>query len=120
MHKFTVGQRKGIGLSAAEPLYVIEIDRSRNALIVGFEEEIYQSQLKASHVNWIAIKELKSEMEAVARIRYHHPGAPCVLIPDEKGKVNIEFKEPQRAIAPGQAVVFYAGEAVLGGGVIEN
>lgn len=120
IHNFTVGQRKGIGLSSAEPLYVVEIDRSRNALIVGSEEEIYQSQLKASHVNWIAIKELKSEMEAIAKIRYHHPGAHCNLIPDERGKVIIEFKEPQRAVAPGQAVVFYIGETVLGGGVIKN
>ena len=59
-------------------------------------------------------------MEAIAKIRYHHPGAHCNLIPDERGKVIIEFKEPQRAVAPGQAVVFYIGETVLGGGVIKN
>jgi len=120
IHNFTVGQRKGIGLSAAKPFYVIEIDRSRNALIVGSEEEVYQSQLKASYVNWIAINELKSEMEALAKIRYHHPGTHCSLIPDERGEVIIEFKEPQRAVAPGQSVVFYIGETVLGGGVIKN
>lgn len=117
---YTVGQRKGLGLSAGKPLYVVDLDKEKNRVIVGENEEIFSSGLIANQLNWIAIAGLEEPLEVMARIRYSAPDSPALLIPLAGGRVKVEFKEPQRAITPGQAVVFYQEELVVGGGVIEK
>ncbi len=117
---YTIGQRKGLGISAGEPLYVTSINREKNAIVVGTKEDVYADELIASELNWIAIPELRQQIEVKAKIRYLHQGAEAVITPLDDGKVYVKFREPQMAIAPGQAVVFYQGEEVWGGGIIEK
>ncbi len=117
---YTIGQRKGLGISAKEPLYVTYIDSEKNAIIVGSKEEVYRYELIASGLNWIAIEELKRSAKVKARIRYLHKEAEAIVTPLNKDKVYVKFKEPQMAITPGQAVVFYHGDVVVGGGTIER
>ncbi|MBE0415585.1 MAG: tRNA 2-thiouridine(34) synthase MnmA [Dehalococcoidia bacterium] len=117
---YTIGQRKGLGISAGEPLYVTGIDRKKNAIVVGTKEEVYGDELIASELNWIAMEGLRQPIEVKAKIRYLHKEAEAVITPLDEGKVYVKFGEPQMAIAPGQAVVFYQGGEVLGGGVIES
>ncbi len=117
---YTIGQRKGLGISVGEPLYVTGVDRERNAIVVGSKEEVYGDELMACELNWIALEGLKRPIEAEAKIRYLHKGAESVITPLNGGRVHVRFKEPQMAIAPGQAVVFYQGDEVLGGGIIES
>jgi tRNA-specific 2-thiouridylase len=117
---YTIGQRKGLGISYKEPLYVTAIDQGRNAIIVGTKEEVYSDGLIASEINWIAIEELKQPIEVKARIRYLHKEAEAIVSPLEEDKVRVKFKEPQMAITPGQAVVFYDDDSVIGGGTIKR
>ncbi len=117
---YTIGQRRGLGISAKEPLYVIGIDQENNAIIAGSKEELYQDELVASSVNWIAIDELRQPLEVKARIRCHHREAEAVVSPLSKDEVQVKFKQPQMAIAPGQTVVFYLEDVVVGGGTIER
>jgi len=117
---YTIGQRKGLGISATEPLYVVAIDRGRNAVTVGSRGEVYGDELVAADLNWIAIESLKQPLEIKARIRYRHREADAVLSPLPNGeRVQVKFKKPQMAITPGQAVVFYHEDTVVGGGTIE-
>jgi len=117
---YTIGQRKKLGISAKEPLYVTDIDPGENAIIVGSKEELYQEELIASGLNWIAIEKLKQPTKVKARIRYLHNEAEAIVTPLSEDKVHVKFKEPQMAITPGQAVVFYCGDMVVGGGTIER
>lgn len=117
---YTIGQRKGLGISAGEPLYVTSINRANNAIVVGKKEDIYADELIASELNWVAIQELRQHIEVKAKIRYLHKEAEAVTTPLDDGKVCVKFREPQMAIAPGQAVVLYHGDEVLGGGIIER
>ena len=117
---YTIGQRKGLGISAKEPLYVTDIDPEENAIIVGSKQELYQDELIASGLNWIAIEKLKRPTKVKARIRYLHKEAEATVTPLNEDKVYVKFKEPQIAITPGQAVVFYCGDMVVGGGTIER
>ena len=117
-HRFTVGQRKGLRIAAAEPLYVIEIEPASQRVIVGRNEDLLQSDLTASEVNWISVGGLTDPMRASVRIRHKHIAAPATLSPIDPGRVAVRFDQPQRAITPGQAAVFYDGEMVLGGGWI--
>ncbi|MFC1932015.1 tRNA 2-thiouridine(34) synthase MnmA [Chloroflexota bacterium] len=117
---YTIGQRKGLSISAREPRYVTDIDPEKNAIIVGSKEELYQDELTASGLNWIAIEELKQPTKVKARIRYLHKEAEATVTPLSEDKVYVRFTEPQMAITPGQAVVFYHGDVVLGGGTIER
>ncbi len=117
---YTIGQRKGLGISAKEPLYVTDIDLEKNAIIVGSKEEVYRDELIASGLNWIAIEELKRPTKVKARIRSLHKESEAIVTPLGEGKVYVKFKEPQMAITPGQAVVFYSGDVVIGGGTIER
>jgi tRNA-specific 2-thiouridylase len=117
---YTIGQRKGLGISARDALYVTAIDPGRNAIVVGNKEELYGDELIASEVNWIAVERLGQPVEAKAKIRYLHKEAEAVIIPLDKDKVYVKFKEPQMAITPGQAVVFYDGDTVIGGATIER
>ena len=117
---YTIGQRKGLGISAGEPLYVTAIDPKRNAIVVGNKEAVYGDELIASELNWIAIGGLKRPIEVKAKIRYRHKEAEAMVVPLSGDKVRVKFKEPQMAITPGQAIVFYDGDAVVGGGTIEQ
>ena len=115
---YTVGQRRGLGISSQEPLYVVEIEREKNALIVGREKDIYADELLAEHLNYISKDHLEESTEVKARIRYNMEEAPATVTPLSNGRVRVRFKKPQRAITPGQDVVLYQGDTVLGGGTI--
>lgn len=116
---YTIGQRKGLGIPAKRPLYVTDIDPEKNALIVGNKEELYRDELTACELNWIAERPTQP-IKARARIRYLHKEAEAIIVPLDESKVYVEFQEPQMAITPGQVVVFYDGEVVIGGGTIES
>ena len=117
---YTVGQRRGLGLAKGKPLYVVKIDREKNTLIVGEEEEVYGDTFIVDSVNWIKSQDVLPGFSSQVKIRYNHPGSEAVLFPREKGEVEVKFMSPQKAITPGQAAVFYDGETVLGGGWIKK
>ena len=117
---YTIGQRKGLGISSKEPLYVTAIDQRKNVIVVGPKEEVYGDELVAMELNWIAIEELSRPVDLKAKIRYLHKEAEAMVIPLDEDKVHVKFKEPQMAITPGQAVVFYDDDTVIGGGTIER
>jgi tRNA-specific 2-thiouridylase len=116
---YTVGQRRGLGISAKEPLYVSDIVPEKNAIVVGSKEELYSDELIAAGLNWIAERPTQP-IKAKAKIRYLHREAEAMIVPLDENKAYVKFQEPQMAITPGQAVVFYDGEVVLGGGTIES
>jgi tRNA-specific 2-thiouridylase len=118
---YTIGQRRGIGIAAAEPLYVVAIDRQDNALVVGPQRACLRRELVAADLNWIAIEELQEPCRVLARIRYLHAPAWAEVAPLEGGRVRVLFDDAQPAITPGQSVVFYdpEGSCVLGGGMIQ-
>ena len=117
---YTIGQRKGLGIAGKEPLYVTDINPETNAITVGAREELYQDELIASGLNWIAIEKLEQPLQVKARIRYVHKETEAMVTPLGEDKVYVKFKEPQLAITPGQAVVFYQGDTVVGSGTIER
>jgi len=117
---YTIGQRRGLRLAKGKPLYVIGIDRSANALIVGEEQEIYKEAFVVNSLNWMIPRNEQAPSSAQVKIRYNHPGSEAVISPEEKGEVEVRFKAPQKAITPGQAAVFYDGETVIGGGWIKE
>ena len=118
---YTVGQRKGLGVASRKPLYVTEVRPEENAIVVGDAEDLYASRLTAAEFNWIlAAPDLQESMAVTAKVRYNMPDAPAVARPMANGAVEVVFEQPQRAITPGQAVVCYAGEYVVGGGTIES
>ncbi len=116
---YTIGQRKGLGISAQEPLYVTAIVQERNAIVVGSKEEVYGTELIASGLNWISLTKLKQPVTVRAKLRYLHKEAEAEVIPVDEDRVHVRFKESQMAITPGQAIVFYDGDTVIGGGTIE-
>jgi tRNA-specific 2-thiouridylase len=115
---YTIGQRKGLGISYPEPLYVLGTDPARNALIVGTADELGGRHLIAKRVNWIAGAAPERAFRADVKIRYRARCAPATVTPLEDGRVTVEFETPQRGITPGQGAVFYEGEVCLGGGII--
>ncbi|MFQ5996025.1 MAG: tRNA 2-thiouridine(34) synthase MnmA [Dehalococcoidales bacterium] len=117
---YTIGQRKGLGISAKEPLYVIAIEPERNAVIVGNKEKVLGDELIANHLNWISIARPTQSITAKAKVRYRHPEAETTITPLDEDRVYVKFAEPQLAITPGQAIVFYDGDIVIGGGTIES
>jgi tRNA-specific 2-thiouridylase len=119
VHRFTIGQRKGLGLAAGVPLYVVDIDAANAAVTVGRREDLERHTLTASRVNWIDGTTPAAPLRAHARIRYRHAEAPATVTPLEGNRASVVFDDPQTAITPGQAVVFYDGDVVLGGGWIE-
>jgi len=116
---YTIGQRKGLGVSAERPLYVIALDVHRNQVVVGFEEETFGESLVAGKLNWVSVPGLTGPMEAQAKIRSTGKPKPVVLSPLADGTVSVRFAEPLKAVTPGQSVVFYDDGMVLGGGVIQ-
>lgn len=119
LHRYTVGQRRGIGIASSDPLYVVKIDVPRNQLVVGKRSELYSKSFVAAGVNWLAIAPPDEPVRAHARIRYRSPEAAATITPIATNRVRVEFDEAQAAITPGQATVFYDGDAVVGGGWIE-
>lgn len=117
---FTIGQRSGLRIAYPHALYVLSIDKERNTIIVGPDSELYKNQLLASQVHYISGEKIEKPLAVKARIRYKHKDAEALLTPLEFSQVQVKFKEPQRAITPGQAVVFYEEDAVIGGGIIDN
>ncbi len=119
VHRFTIGQRKGLGVSAAIPLYVVGIDAESATVTVGPREALERTTLTASRVNWISGDTPSAPIRAHVRIRYRHREAAATVIPHPDARVTVTFDEPQSAITPGQAVVFYEGDYVVGGGWID-
>ncbi len=117
-HHFTVGQRRGLGIAAGEPLYVIATEPATQRVIVGRNEDLSRESLIASEVNWISIEPIREPRRAQVKIRNKHNPAPATLTPGGDAEAEVRFDEPQRAVTPGQAAVFYDGELVLGGGWI--
>lgn len=120
IHHFTVGQRRGLGIASGEPLYVIATDPASQRVTVGGSDELLRPILTARDINWIASPPLMKPSRARVKIRNRHVAAPATLYPSSDGaRVKVHFDEPQRAITPGQAAVFYDDDLVLGGGWIE-
>ena len=115
---YTVGQRKGLGLSLGHPVFVLEIRPETNEVVVGTNEESMSRYVRANHVNFMSVEDLTEKKRVWAKIRYNHRGAWCTVEKTGEDEVRCVFEEPQRAITPGQAVVLYDGEYVLGGGTI--
>jgi tRNA-specific 2-thiouridylase len=119
VHRFTVGQRKGLGLSSPVPLYVVGIDAAEETVTVGPRAALERRTLTASGVNWIAGMPPPGDVRVTAQIRHHHREAAATVVPHDDARVSVEFDVPQSAVAPGQALVMYDGDVVLGGGWIE-
>ncbi len=117
---YTVGQRKGLGISIGKPLYVVEIIPEKNLVVLGDETEVFGRELRASQMNYIAFEKLEEPIDVKAKIRYSAREADAKVIPMGNKRVRVVFEEPQRAITPGQAVVFYQGDVLVGGGTIER
>jgi tRNA-specific 2-thiouridylase len=120
VHHFTVGQRRGLGVAAAEPLYVIATDPASQRVIVGGNDDLLRARFVAANVNWISIGGVDEPVRAQVKIRNKHRAAPATLhATGDPSRVEVVFDEPQRAVTPGQGAVFYDGDRVLGGGWIE-
>jgi tRNA-specific 2-thiouridylase len=120
VHNFTVGQRKGLGVATGSPLYVIQINNDTRQVVVGNDEELYSRTLRARRVNLISTDEIQEPKRIAVKIRHKHQPAPAMIESAGPDEVRVTFDEPQRAITPGQAAVFYDGDIVVGGGWIEN
>ena len=120
IHNFTVGQRKGLGVSSPNALYVLNIDPLTHRVTAGADSDLLSRHLTADRVNWIALNVLDRPVRVHAKIRHRHEPAPATLSPRDDGSVSAVFDEPQRAITPGQSVVFYSGDDVVGGGWISS
>jgi len=117
---YTIGQRKGLGISSAKPLYVTELDAVTNRVVVGSDEELGCEEFIVDRCNFIPFDKLNEPMRSTVKIRYNHPGTEATITPVGTNKVNVKLHEPQRAVTPGQAAVFYDGDLVLGGGWISR
>lgn len=116
---YTVGQRKGLGMTFGKPMYVIEIDKDNGNVILGSNEEVFTKTLYADLVNFINFDTLEAPFACTAKVRYSAKEAACVIYPEPNG-IRVEFEEPQRAVTPGQAVVFYKDEYLIGGATIRR
>jgi tRNA-specific 2-thiouridylase len=116
---FTIGQRRGIGISSKTPLYVLSLNSRKNEVVVGTKEEGYGREFTVEETNFISGHKLGAETRAMVKIRYLHQASPAALIPLKDGTLRVIFKEPQWGITPGQSAVFYHGDTVLGGGIIK-
>ncbi len=120
LFRYTVGQRRGIDIPSSAPYYVLDLDPKTNTLWVGRAHELFTADAVVGHLNWVAIKPPTEPIRAMVRIRHQHRPAPARIIPLPDGTVRVLFETPQRAVTPGQAAVFYDGDVVLGGGLLEK
>ena len=120
IHRYTIGQRRGLGIAHEKPLYVVQIERLKNQIIVGEKEELSQGEFFAKGVNWVAFDTPSEPVRAEVKVRYRHEPATATIYALEDARARIVFDEPQRAITPGQATIFYHGDEVVGGGWIEK
>ena len=117
---YTIGQRKGLGISAPEPLYVLELKKETNEVVVGYKDKTFKNTLYAIDLNWISIEELTKPMKVTAKIRSTQQPTEATIEPVDKDTVKVVFDEYQKSIAIGQSVVFYDGDDVVGGGIIDS
>jgi tRNA-specific 2-thiouridylase len=115
---YTLGQRKGIGHHRGKPKYVVGIDQERNQVVIGDQAETFGTDLIAEQINYILGVAPEESLEVTAKIRYNSPEGEAVLYPLGKDRAKVVFKKPQQAITPGQSVVFYKGDEIIGGGII--
>jgi tRNA-specific 2-thiouridylase len=120
IHHYTIGQRKGLGIAHPEPLYVLRLDTGRNQVVVGPRSSAHWADCTVQRVNWVSIPDPLSPIRATVQVRYRTPPEPATLVPLESGRVKILFEQPQFSITPGQAAVWYDGDRLLGGGIIEG
>jgi tRNA-specific 2-thiouridylase len=118
IHRYTVGQRRGLGVSAPDPLYVVQVDAKRNRVVVGSSDDLLKREMTVERLNWIAIEDLTEPIRVTVKIRSRADEAQAVVSKREDGSVVATFDEAQRAVTPGQAAVFYDGDVVVGGGWI--
>ncbi len=117
---YTIGQRRGMGIASDKPLYVLSIDAEDNSIVAGTDEELFKSELVAKEAVWVSGSAPEEPIQADVKVRYNHPGTKALVTPLDGGRVRVVFEKPERAIAPGQAAVFYQSETVLGGAWIES
>jgi tRNA-specific 2-thiouridylase len=115
---YTIGQRKGLGITTSKPVYVVELDAENNRVIVGDDSALDRDEFIADRCNWHPFDKLTEPIEVTAKIRYNHPGTAATISPLENNRVKVKLHTPQRAITPGQAAVFYQDDLVVGGGWI--
>lgn len=115
---YTIGQRKGLGIALGAPAYVCSKDMESNTVTLGTNEDLFRSHLRAGNWNWIPFPDLRESMRVMAKVRYRHTPQPATVYPEENGFARVEFDKPLRAITPGQAVVLYDGDLVIGSGTI--
>ena len=118
VHHFTIGQRRGIGISAAEPLYVIATEPATKRVVIGSNHALLRATMQVKDLNWISMAPPEAAVRAEIKIRNKHAAAPATIMPIDAANVEIRFDQPQRAVTPGQGAVFYSGDLVLGGGWI--
>lgn len=119
LYRYTTGQRRGLGIAGGRPLYVVGKDSDTNSLIIGEDKDLYSSCLTARDLNWMSFPGIERPVRVRAKIRFSHSFADAVVYPEGQDRVSVRFDEPQRAVTPGQSVVFYDGDTVAGGGIIE-
>jgi tRNA-uridine 2-sulfurtransferase len=120
VHHFTIGQRKGLGIAHSEPLYVIGLEAGRNRVVVGERSAAFQAECTVQRVNWVSIAPPATPLQATVQVRYRSTAEPATVIPLPDNRVRVVFAEPQFSITPGQAAVWYDGDVLLGGGIIER
>jgi len=121
IHRYTIGQRRGIGIANPRPLYVLGVEAENNRVVVGYDDELLSDEFTAAGINWISLDSPTEPVRAEVRVRYRHTAAPAIITPVPENRVTVKFDEPQRAITPGQATVFCRGDEVVGGAwVVKN
>ncbi|WP_300383234.1 tRNA 2-thiouridine(34) synthase MnmA [Clostridium sp.] len=117
---YTIGQRRGLGMAFGMPVFVTNINAAKNEVVLGSEDDVFKTDLIAKDINFIPFEKLEEEITVTAKVRYQAIPSECTITPLEDGRVRVSFKEKQRAITKGQSVVFYNGNIVVGGGIIEE
>ena len=120
LYNYTIGQRKGLGVSYKAPLFVIGFNKERNEVIVGEQQELYRKEMKVNEVNLLLMDKIEQPLDVTVKIRYASKPAEAIINQTEAGNIQVIFKEPQRGITPGQSAVFYIGDVVVGGGKIQD
>jgi len=117
---YTIGQRKGLGIALGKPMYVVDIDAENDVVVLGENDDVFSSEMIVEDLNYIMMDRLTEPLEVDVKIRYTAKESAATIIPMDDGRVKVSFKNPQRAITPGQAAVFYKGDIVVGGGIIKQ